>query len=57
MPVSAINTQSVERDHRSAGEPLKSGTKEFQLLQSINQLYQGLNLNAPMHMNIAWEIN
>jgi len=40
MPVPA-GTQSVEKDHRSAGEHLKSSTKELQPLQPLSQLHWG----------------
>ncbi|KAK4829766.1 hypothetical protein QYF61_006490 [Mycteria americana] len=33
MPVAATVTQSLEKDHRSAGEHLKNSTEEFQPLQ------------------------
>lgn len=40
----------------SAGEHLKSNTKEFQPLQPVTQLHQGLNLNVSMLMHVAWGI-
>ena len=36
MPVPAIEAQSLEKDHRSAGEHLKCSTKEFQPLQPMS---------------------
>ena len=54
MPVPAIGAQSLERDHRSAGEYLKSSTKEF---QPVSQLHRGPNLNASVQTHIAWGTN
>lgn len=48
MPVPARDAQSLERLHRSAGEHLKSSTKEFQLLQP--------NLNASLQVYAACRI-
>lgn len=38
MPVSAIGTQSVKSDSRSAGEHLKTSTEEFQSFQPVGYL-------------------
>jgi len=37
MPVAAIDAQSLEQDHRSAGEHLKSSTRQLQPLQPISR--------------------
>jgi len=57
MLVPAIDAQSLEKVHRSAGKHLKSSTKEFQPLQPVSELHQGPNLNASMQMHIVWGIN
>jgi len=57
VPVLAIDAQSLEKDHRLAGEHLKSSTKELQPLQPVSQLHQGPNLNASTQTHIAWGIN
>jgi len=51
LPLPAIAAQSLEKYHRSAGEHLKSSTKE---LQPVSQLHQGPNLNASMQTHAAW---
>lgn len=45
MPMPAIDAQTPERDHRSAGEHVKDSTKEFQQLQPVGQLHQESSLN------------
>jgi len=57
MPVPAIHVQSLEKDHRSAGEHLEGSTKELQPLQPVSQLHWGPNLNASMQKHAAWGIN
>jgi len=57
MPVPAADAQSLEKDHRSAGEHLKGSTKELQQLQPVSQLHQRPNLNASTQTNAAREIN
>jgi len=54
MLVPAVGAQSLEKNHRSAGEHLKGSTKE---LQPASHLHRGPNLNAFMLMHAAQEIN
>lgn len=54
MPESAIDAQSLDKDHRSSEEHLKSSTKEF---QPVSQLHQEPNLNVSMLTHIEWGIN
>jgi len=54
MPVPAVDAQSLEKEHSSAGEPLKNRIKE---LQRGGQLHWGSKLNASMQMQPAWGIN
>jgi len=53
MLVPAVDAQSLEKDHRSAGEHLKGSTDE---LQPVNQLYWGPKLNGSMQTHAAWGI-
>jgi len=57
MLVPAVDTHSLEKDHRSAGEHLKGSTKQLQSLQPVSQLHWEPNLNASVHTHEAWGIN
>jgi len=54
MPVPAVDAQSLDKDHRSAGEHLKGSTKE---LQTVGELHWAPNFNASMQIHPAWGIN
>jgi len=55
MPVRATDAQSLEKDHRSAGEHLKSSTKESEPLQTVYQLHQGPNLKVSVQLRVLWD--
>jgi len=43
MPMPAVDSQSLEKDHRATGEHVKGSTKE---VQPVSQLHWGPNFSA-----------
>lgn len=54
MPVAMTDAQSLERNHRSTGEHLKSSAMEFHTIQPLSQLHQWLNLKESVEVHIMW---
>jgi len=54
MPGPAVDDQSLEKDHRSAGEHLKGSTEE---LQPVSRLHRSPNWNTSVQTHTDWGIN
>lgn len=53
IPAPSKDAQSLERDHRPAGEHLKSSTKELLPLQAVSQLHWEPSYNTSMETHVA----
>jgi len=53
MPITVVDAQSLEKDHRSAEGHLKGSTKE----QLVNQLHREPNLNVSLQTHVASGVN